>query len=141
MPLYEHVFMSRQDISNQQVEQLTEEYTKIIEEGGGSVTKTEQWGVRPLAYKIKKNRKAHYTLLNIDSPHAPIAEVERLMLINQDILRFLTLKVDELESEPSAILRKNDRDDRRGGRGGPRGGRDRGPREDRGPRPSAPAAS
>ncbi|MEL7544099.1 MAG: 30S ribosomal protein S6 [Pseudomonadota bacterium] len=140
MPLYEHIFMSRQDVSSQQVETMTAEFTKIIEEGGGTVTKTEQWGVRPLSYKIKKNRKAHYTLLNIDSPHAPIAEVERQQQINSDILRFVTFKVDAHESEPSAVLRKSDRDDRRGGRGGPRGGGRGGPREDRGPRPS-PAAS
>lgn len=146
MPLYEHIFMSRQDVSSQQVETMTEEFTKIIEDAGGKITKTEQWGVRPLAYKIKKNRKAHYTLLNIDSAHPPVAEMERQQQINSDILRFVTFKVEEHETEPSAALRKSDRDDRRGGRGGDRGGprRDRGPREDRGPRqdaaPAAPAA-
>jgi len=143
MPLYEHIFMSRQDVSAQQVETMTTEFSKIIEDAGGSITKTEQWGVRPLAYKIKKNRKAHYTLLNIDSAHPAVAEMERLMQINPDILRFVTFKVDEHESEPSAILRKSDRDDRRGGRGGPRrDGGGRPPREDRRPpRDAAPAAS
>ncbi|MGI9408368.1 MAG: 30S ribosomal protein S6, partial [Hyphomicrobiaceae bacterium] len=126
---YEHIFMARQDVSSQQVEAMTEEFTKIIEDAGGTIAKTEQWGVRPLAYKIKKNRKAHYTLLNIDSAHPPIAEMERQMQINADILRFVTFKVDEHDTEPSAVLRKSDRDDRRGGPGG-RGG----PRRD-GPRP------
>ena len=135
MLLYEHIFMCRQDVSSQQVETMTEEFSKIITEAGGTIAKTEQWGVRPLAYKIKKNRKAHYTLLNIDSAHPPVAEMERQMQINSDILRFVTFKVDEHETEPSAVLRKSDRDDRRGGgnRGGPR-------RDSRPPRDDAPAA-
>jgi len=130
MPLYEHVFLARQDVSNAQVEALTKEYTGLIEEGGGKVTKSEYWGLKSLAYKIKKSRKAHFSLLNIDAPHDAVAEMERRMGLSTEILRFLTLKVDEHETEPSVMMRKGDRDDRRdgdrggfGGRGGFRGGR------------------
>ncbi len=137
MPLYEHVFLARQDISAQQVETMMKEYTGIIEGLGGKVPKTEYWGIKSLAFKMKKARKAHYALFNIDAPPAAVAEMERLMGISTDILRFLTVKVDELEVEPSAMMRKSDRDDRdrdgpgggggfrggdRGGRGGPGGG-------------------
>jgi small subunit ribosomal protein S6 len=125
MPLYEHVFLARQDVSNAQVETLTKEYTDLIEQGGGKVTKQEYWGVKSLAYKIKKNRKAHFSLLNIDAPHAAVAEMERLMGLSTEIIRFLTIKVDEHETEPSVMMRKSDRDDRRDdrfGRGGGRGG-------------------
>jgi small subunit ribosomal protein S6 len=153
MALYEHVFLARQDVSNAQVEALVKEYTDVIEQGGGKITKNEYWGVKSLAYKIKKNRKAHFSLLNIDAPHAAVAEMERRMGLSPEILRFLTLKVDAHETEPSVMMRKSDRDERGerdrgfggGGRGGPRGGfrgdRDRdgdrrGPRGDRegGPR-------
>ncbi|MGH1417561.1 MAG: 30S ribosomal protein S6 [Hyphomicrobiaceae bacterium] len=124
MPLYEHVFLVRQDVSNQQVEAMTKEYSDLIEANGGKVANQEYWGIKPLAYKIKKNRKAHYTMLNIDAPHAAVAEMERLMGISTDVLRFLTLKVDAHETEPSAMMRKDDRrDGPRGGRGGDRGGR------------------
>ena len=132
MPLYEHVFLARQDVSNAQVEALTKEYTGLIEEGGGKVTKSEYWGLKSLAYKIKKSRKAHFSLLNIDAPHDAVAEMERRMGLSTEILRFLTLKVDEHETEPSVMMRKGDRDDRRdgdrgfGGRGGFRGGGGRG---------------
>lgn len=124
MPLYEHVFLARQDVSNAQIEALTKEYTALIEEGGGKVTKSEYWGLKSLAYKIKKSRKAHFSLLNIDAPHDAVAEMERRMGLSTEILRFLTLKVDEHETEPSVMMRKGDRDDRRdGGRGfGGRGG-------------------
>lgn len=131
MPLYEHVFLARQDVSTQQVEAMTKEYQGVIEELGGKVTKSEYWGLKTLAYKIKKARKAHYTLFNIDAPPAAVAEMERRMGIATDILRFMTVKVDELETEPSVMMRKSDRDDRDGGGfGGGRG--DRGPRGDRG---------
>lgn len=132
MPLYEHVFLARQDVSNAQVEALTKEYTGLIEEGGGKVTKSEYWGLKSLAYKIKKSRKAHFSLLNIDAPHDAVAEMERRMGLSTEILRFLTLKVDEHETEPSVMMRKGDRDDRRdggrgfGGRGGGGGGGFRG---------------
>ena len=132
MPLYEHVFLARQDVSNAQVEALTKEYTALIEEGGGKVTKSEYWGLKSLAYKIKKSRKAHFSLLNIDAPHDAVAEMERRMGLSTEVLRFLTLKVDEHETEPSVMMRKGDRDDRRdgdrgfGGRGGFRGGGGRG---------------
>ncbi len=132
MPLYEHVFLARQDVSNAQVEALTKEYTGVIEEGGGKVTKSEYWGLKSLAYKIKKSRKAHFSLLNIDAPHDAVAEMERRMGLSTEVLRFLTLKVDEHETEPSVMMRKGDRDDRRdgdrgfGGRGGFRGGGGRG---------------
>jgi small subunit ribosomal protein S6 len=126
MPLYEHVFLARQDISQAQVEALTKEYTQIIEEGGGKVGKTEYWGVKTIAFKIKKNRKAHYSLMNLDAPPAAITEMERRMGLSTDVIRFITVRVDEHEPEPSIQMRKSDRDDRRDGeRGGFRGG-DRG---------------
>jgi small subunit ribosomal protein S6 len=122
MPLYEHVFLARQDISQAQVEALTKEFTQVIEEGGGKIAKSEYWGVKTIAFKIKKNRKAHYSLLNIDAPPAAIAEMERRMGISSDIIRFLTVRVEEHETEPSVQMRKSDRDDRRDGdRGGFRG--------------------
>lgn len=134
MPLYEHVFLARQDISTQQVESMLEEFQKLIGDGGGSVGKTEYWGLKSLTYKIKKNRKAHFTLMNIDAPSAAIAEMERQMRLSTDVIRFMTLRVDEHETEPSAMMKRgSDRDDRRGGRRD----RDRGPRDgdrDRGPR-------
>ena len=132
MALYEHIFLARQDVSPTQVEELTTAFTEVITQGGGKVTKNEYWGLKSLSYRIKKNRKAHYTLLNIDSPHAAVAEMERQMGINEDILRFMTIRVDELEEGPSAMMQKRDRDDERGDRpGGPRGDRggfDRGDR-------------
>ena len=104
---------------NTQVEALTKEYSDIIEQGGGKVTKSEYWGVKSLAYKIKKNRKAHFSLLNIDAPPAAVAEMERRMGISTEIIRFLTVKVEQHETEPSAMMRKSDRDERgdRGDRG------------------------
>jgi small subunit ribosomal protein S6 len=125
MPLYEHVFLARQDVSQQQVEALTKEYTDIIVEGGGKVTKTEYWGLKGLAFKIKKSRKAHYSLLNIEAPAAAVSEMERRMGLSTDVIRFITLRMDELETEPSIMMRKQDRDERGGDRGGFRGG-DRG---------------
>lgn len=127
MPLYEHVFLARQDVSNQQVEAITKEFSDIIAEGGGKITKSEYWGLKGLAFKIKKSRKAHYSLLNIDSPPAAVAEMERRMGLSTDIIRFITIKVEEHETEPSVQMRKQDRDERgdRGDRGGFRGG-DRG---------------
>lgn len=133
MALYEHIFLARQDVSAQQVEELTNTLTEVLSTNGGKVTKNEYWGVKTLSYRIRKNRKAHYSLLNIDAPHAAVAEMERQMRINEDILRFMTIRVDELEEGPSAMMQKRDRDDRdgdRGGRGGERfgGGGDRRPR-------------
>jgi small subunit ribosomal protein S6 len=122
MALYEHIFMARQDVSQQQVEELTTALTDILAQGGGKVTKNEYWGLKGLSYRIRKNRKAHYTLLNLDAPAAAIAEMERQMRINEDILRFMTVRVDELEEGPSAMMQKRDRDDRDGPRGGDRGG-------------------
>ena len=122
MPLYEHVFMARQDISTQQVEALMKEFQGVIEEGGGKVAKTEYWGVKQLAYKIKKSRKAHYALFNIDSPPPAVAEMERRMSISTDVIRFITVRVEAHEAEPSAMMRKSDRDDRDGPGGGFRGG-------------------
>lgn len=132
MPLYEHVFLARQDISTQQVEQLVEQYKGLIEANGGKVGKIENWGLRALAYRVKKNRKAHYTLMNIEAPHAAVAEMERQMGINEDILRFMTLKVESHDDEPSAMMQKRDRDDRR--RRDDKFGSDRTAREPRGER-------
>jgi small subunit ribosomal protein S6 len=131
MPLYEHVFLARQDISAQQVEGLLQTFRSLLEENGGKVGKTEYWGLKTLAYRIKKNRKAHYTLMDIDAPHEAVAELERQMGLSTDIIRFMTIKVDEHEEGPSAMMRRSDRDDR--GDRGDRGDR-RGPRRDHAPR-------
>jgi small subunit ribosomal protein S6 len=133
MPLYEHIYLARQDVSPQQVEELTNTLTEVLTQGGGKVTKNEYWGLKSLSYRIKKNRKAHYSLLNIDAPAPAVAEMERQMRINEDILRFMTVRVDELEEGPSAMMQKRDRDDERGDRPGgrPGGGFDRGPRPPR----------
>jgi len=144
MPLYEHVFLARQDASPQQVEELTAQMTGIVQQAGGKITKTENWGVRSLTYRIAKNRKAHFVLLNIDAPSAAIAEIERQERISEDVIRYLSVRVEELEEGPSAMMRKadrdRDRDDRGGGfrgdrdGGGFRGDREGGFRGDRGPR-------
>jgi small subunit ribosomal protein S6 len=120
MPLYEHVFLARQDISQAQVEALVKEYSDVITEAGGKVGKTEYWGLKTVAFKIKKNRKAHYSLMNLDAPSAAIAEMERRMGLSPDVIRFITIRVDEHETEPSIQMRKSDRDER--GRDGDRGG-------------------
>ena len=131
MPLYEHVFLARQDLAQAQVDALAENATKIVTENGGKIVKTETWGLRGLAYRIAKNRKAHYVMLDVDAPPAAIAELERQTGINEDVLRFLTIRVDAHEAGPSAMMRKSERSERgdRGDRG------DRGPRGDRGDRP------
>ncbi len=126
MPYYENVFLVRPDVSTQQVEGLATQFSDIITAQGGKVTKTEQWGLRNLTYRIKKNRKAHYVLFNLDAPPAAVAEMERNMRLSEDVLRTMTVRVDELEEGPSAILQNKGRDEGgRGGRGGGRrGGRD-----------------
>ena len=142
MPLYEHVFLARQDASTQQVEDLTTQMTGIVEQLGGKVVKMENWGVRSLTYRMNKNRKAHFVLLNIDGPSAAVAEIERQERISEDVIRYLTVRVDEHEEGPSAMMRKadRDRDDRGGGFRGDRDGGFRGDRDgggyrgDRGPR-------
>ena len=131
MALYEHVFLARQDLAQAQVDALAEMATKIIEEGKGKVVKTETWGLRSLAYRIAKNRKAHYVMLDIDAPTGVVAELERQLNINEDIIRFMTVRVDEHENGPSAMMRRGERDRARGERGerGDRGDRPR--RDDR----------
>jgi small subunit ribosomal protein S6 len=113
MPLYEHVFLARQDVSGQRVDELVEQYKGVLEAGGGSVGKTEYWGLKNLSFRINKNRKAHYTLMNIDAPHAAVAEMERQMGISEDVLRYLTVRVAEHEQEPSVQMQKKERDERR----------------------------
>ena len=113
MPLYEHVYLARQDVSAQQVDELTTHYKGVIEQLGGKIAKSEYWGVKSLSYRIRKNRKAHFTLMNLDAPPAAVAEMERQMRISEDVLRFLTVRVDALETEPSAMMQKRDRDDRK----------------------------
>src|ERR1700693_6305915 len=145
MPLYEHVFLARQDVRAQQVEELTAQLTGVIEQLGGKVTKLEQWGVKSLSYRVRKNRKAHFTYLNVDAPSAALSEIERQERLNEDVLRYLTIRVDEHEERACAMMRMSarDRDDRGGGfrdrdrgdRGGGFRDRDRG---DRGPRDRAP---
>jgi small subunit ribosomal protein S6 len=128
MALYEHIYLARQDISAQQVDALTARFKAVIESFGGKVEKLEYWGVKSLAYRIKKNRKAHFSLLNIDAPPAALAEMERQMGINEDVIRFMTVRVEALEQGASAMMRKRD-DDR-----GDRHDRGRGPRPERGER-------
>ncbi len=146
MPLYEQVFLARQDLGPQQVEELTAQYKGIVEQLGGKVAKTEYWGVKSLSYRMSKNRKAHMTLMNIDAPPAAITEIERQMRLSEDVIRYLTIRVEELEEGPSAMMRKVDRDRERDDRpGGGRGGdrfrdRDRRPRGDDDDAPSAVAA-
>lgn len=154
MALYESVVIARQDLSTAQVDTLGDELTKILTEGGGKITKRESWGLRSLQFRIKKNRKGHYIFFNLDSPTAAVQEYERRMRINEDVLRYMTVKVEALDDGPSAILQNKDRGDRDerpggfgggrggfgggrggfggGGRGGFGGGRDRGDRPDRG---------
>ncbi|AGH48092.1 MULTISPECIES: 30S ribosomal protein S6 [Sphingomonadales] len=132
MPLYEHVFLARQDLAQAQVDALAETATKIIEEGQGKVVKTETWGLRGLAYRIAKNRKAHYVMLEFEAPAGVVAELERQTAINEDVIRYMTIKVDAHEQGPSAMMRRNERnerDSRRGDRGGDRPRRDRDERD------------
>ena len=129
MPLYEHVFLARQDLAQAQVDALAENATKIIADNGGKVVKTENWGLRGLAYRIAKNRKAHFVMLDIDAPAPAIAELERQTNINEDVIRFMTIRVEAHEEGPSAMMRRDRSRDDRGDRG-PRGG-DRGDRGDR----------
>ena len=128
MALYEHVFLARQDLAQAQVDALAEAATKIIEAGEGKVVKTEAWGLRSLAYRIAKNRKAHYVMLEIDAPGSVVAELERQTQINEDVIRYMTVKVDEHENGPTVMMRKGERDRERGRERGDRPDRDRGPR-------------
>jgi small subunit ribosomal protein S6 len=127
MAFYEHVLIARPEISPQQVETLIEDIKKTIQDQGGHVGKTEYWGLRNLTYRIRKNRKGHYALINIDAPAAAVHELERLIKINEDVMRFKTIRVEELDEEPSPILARRDREERRrarreGGRDGEEGG-------------------
>jgi small subunit ribosomal protein S6 len=127
MPLYEHVYLARQDVTAQQVDDMTAQYKSVIEQMGGKVAKTEYWGVKSLAYRIRKNRKAHFTLLNLEASPAALAEIERQERLNEEVLRYLTIRVDTHEDGPSAMMRKADRDRDRDERRGERR-RDREPR-------------
>ena len=133
MALYEHTFLARQDLAQAQVDALAENATKIVTDHGGKVVKTETWGLRSLAYRIAKNRKAHYVMLEIDAPGETVAELERQAGINEDVIRYMTVRVDAHEQGPTVMMRKQERDrERRSDRGerGDRGG-DRGPRRER----------
>ena len=123
MSLYEYTYIARQDIQPQQVDAITEFFTKIISDNGGDVAKTESWGLRPLAYRIKKYKKGHYVHLNLDAPHSAVAELERNASLHEDVIRFMTIRVDEFEEGDSVVLRSRDRDSRPS-------------RDERGPRPS-----
>lgn len=136
MALYEHVFLARQDLAQAQVDALAEAATKIVEEGNGKVVKTETWGLRTLAYRIAKNRKAHYVMLHVDAPAGVIAELERQTAINEDVVRYMTIRVDAHEQGPSAMMRRNDRD-RDGRRGRGDSNREDRPRRDRDDRDAA----
>ena len=111
MPLYEHVYLARQDLSAQQVEEMTATYKGVIEGLGGKlVTDPEYWGVKSLSFRIKKNRKAHFTMLKLDAPPAALTEVERQQRLSEDVLRYLTIRVDEHENGPSAMMRRGDKE-------------------------------
>jgi small subunit ribosomal protein S6 len=145
MAFYENVFIARQDLSGTQAEALADQFTTILTENGGTVAKREYWGLRTLGFRIKKNRKGHYILLNLDAPAAAVQEMERNMRLHEDVLRHLTVRVDALEEGPSAMMQartrdregggRRDRDDRFGGGDRFRDRDDRGPRGDRDDRP------
>jgi len=145
MSYYETVFIVRQDMSPTQVEAMADTYAELVGQYEGSVVKREMWGLRNLAFRMNKNRKGHYVMMHLDTPPAAIAEMERLMRISEDVLRYMTVRIEEIPEGPSPMLQQRDRGDRpeRGERGerGDRGDRgprdDRGPREDRGPRADA----
>ena len=130
MPLYESVLIARQDITTTQVAALADELTGVISEGVGKVVKRENWGLRSLTYRIKNNRKGHYILFNIDAPPTAVNEYERRMRVNEDVLRYMTIRVEALEEGPSAVLQNKERSNERGGffGSGRRGGRDDGDR-------------
>ena len=138
MPFYESIFIARQDISGAQAEALTETFSGIVVEQGGQVLKKEYWGLKSLSFRIKKNRKGHYVLLNIDAPAPAVIEMERNMRLNEDVLRYLTVRVEALEEGPSAMLQgRGERGDRDRDRGRRRDGEyddDRGERRPREPR-------
>ena len=136
MPLYEHVFLARQDLGPQQVDEMTNQFKGVIEGLGGKIVGTpEYWGVKSLSFRIKKNRKAHFTLMKLDAPAAAVTEVERQQRLSEDVLRYITVRVDTHEEGPSAMMRKadrdRDRDERRGDRRRDRDDGDRPPRRDR----------
>lgn len=144
MPYYENVFIARQDVSATAVEALAERFAAVIKEHGGEVTKKEYWGLRNLAYRIKKNRKGHYVLFNIDGPWPAVQEMERQMRIHEDVVRFLTVRVDELEAGPSVVMQsRSAREDRprRDDRGRRHGRHEQGPREPSEARPARPPAA
>ncbi|HWE76528.1 MAG TPA: 30S ribosomal protein S6 [Stellaceae bacterium] len=135
MPLYENIFIARQDISTAQVEALADTFATLVSENGGKIEKREYWGLRNLSYRMKKNRKGHYVLFNLDAPAAAVIELERNMGINEDVLRYLTIRVEALETEPSAMMQSRNRGDERDrdrdrDRGPRRGYGDRDPREE-----------
>lgn len=135
MALYEHIFIARQDVSSAQVESMIETFSGLIQEGGGTIAKTEYWGLRTMAYRIKKNRKGHYVLMNIDAPSPAVAELERQEGLHEDILRILTLRMDELEEGPSVVMQgRRERDSGRRDRPRPDS-----PRRDAAPEAAAPA--
>jgi small subunit ribosomal protein S6 len=126
MPLYEHVFIARQDLSSTQAESLVEHFSTVLTDNGGAIVDKEYWGVKTMAYKINKNRKGHYAYLKTNAPSAAVQEMERLMRLHDDVMRVLTIKVDAHGEGPSVQMQKrDDRDGERGDRG------DRGPRPDR----------
>jgi small subunit ribosomal protein S6 len=148
MPFYEHVFLARQDLATNQVEALTEGFTKVVADNGGRVVTQEYWGLRTLAYRIAKNRKGHYVMLILDAPAAAVAELERQVGLSEDVIRHMTVRIEALPSEPSAMMRRGERGGERGDRDGgaprgdrpDRGGRDGGRDGGRGERPARAAA-
>ena len=117
MPLYECVLIARNDVTQQQVETVADTIASDLETDGGAIKKREYWGLRSLAYRVKKNRKGHYMLLGLEAKPTIVTEMERLLLLNEDVLRFMTIRVDEITDEPSAILSRKSDDRERGFRG------------------------
>lgn len=140
MAYYENVFVARQDMSPAQVETLADSYAALVEEAGGKVLKREHWGLKTLAYRIKKNRKGHYVMFDVEADAANVNELERQMRLSEDVIRFLTIRIDEVTEAPSPMMARRDRDDRRRRDDRPRDdrSRDERPRDDR-PREDRPA--
>lgn len=128
MPFYESIVIARQDVSATQVETLTDEFASQLTDAGGTIGRREYWGLKSLSYRIKKNRKGHYVLLNFDAPAEAVHEMERRMRLSEDILRYMTIRLDDMPEGPSVVMQRRDERDSRDGRG------DRGDRGDRGPR-------
>ena len=116
MPLYEHVMIARQDLSTAQAESIVEHFGTVLTDNGGTLDESEYWGVKTMAYKINKNRKGHYAFLKTDAPSSAVQEMEHLMRLHDDVMRVLTIKVDEHAEGPSVQMQKREERGERGER-------------------------